>query len=391
MENENLRADSVAPPLADAVRPAQAIEEGPKPVRLPGRPSWQSASNYQLWLVGDELVHVQCPQFTESYTRIALGDVQAMTIHKTATGRLVNLFLGLALAVSLLVLAANPDSFGVWGFFGALAIGCFVLGVLNTVQGPTCECHLRTAVKSHRIAALGRWRSTQRTVDEIKALVDRVQGAVDVDDLLVSGTSDLADRLRQAPQAAQHATEIGAEPLGASMSAGRAPAHVAVFSMFLAGVPICLMDLYLVGVLDDSVSFFMNFVWFVATIGLSCFAVVQQRRMPLTDGIKSLTWAGLVYLAVLMFVLFAGGLAAGFEELASTGEGPRVFMSGSTSHVVLNVVAIIVNTIIGLGGLVLLHVWQRSHEAIMPMFEEGLVADEPVMPVGEVESFEEHE
>ena len=397
MENEAFSADIAPPAPVEQLGPMRPMEEGPRPVRLPGRPSWQSASNYQLWLVGNELVHVCCPLFTESYARIALGDVQAITLRRTATGRLANLFLTVVMALSLLILEGNPDSFGAWGFFGALAAGCLVLVFLNTVQGPTCECHLRTAVRTHRITALGRWRSTRRTVDQIKSLIEGMQGAVDIDDLLVAAQSDLVDRLRRASAAGPASTAISAEPVGPSMSTGQAPVHTAVFGLFLAGVPICLMDLYLLGVIPEGVSLVINFVWFLTVGGLSCFAAAQQRHMPLPDGIKTLTWVGLVYVIVLMFLSYWGGVMATFEQLMMQ-DGPESFTGGDTFHVMLNSFGIMVDTGIGLVGLLSLRAWRRSHETPVTGHEEepapvepAVFSEDPVVPTHEDELFEEPE
>ncbi|HEO70150.1 MAG TPA: hypothetical protein ENN80_02730, partial [Candidatus Hydrogenedentes bacterium] len=66
--------------------------------------------------------------------------------------------------------------------------------VLNLYRGPTCKCHLHTAVQDEDLVALRRWRRAQRVAASLKPLIEAAQGRLTPDDF--EGGPDGAPPLR---------------------------------------------------------------------------------------------------------------------------------------------------------------------------------------------------
>ena len=130
-----------------------------------------------LWLGEDHLLGVVSHGFSEEYKRFYFRDIQAIIIRKTDGGRIGNIIL-LALAVPALI-AALVSSAG-FNIFWFIVTGIFLLFVLlNTLGGPTCVCHLRTAVQTDSLPSLGRIRRARKVLARLRPLIAEAQGQLD--------------------------------------------------------------------------------------------------------------------------------------------------------------------------------------------------------------------
>lgn len=159
--------------------------------RLPGRARENFGlfkhGKQQLWQASDHLLVAEVRNYSARYKRFYLKDIQALTLCRNNAGRILNIGL-LLLSVFFLLPAAlipSPED-GVWASgLGVLRVmlagfsGAFLLSALiNTLLGPTCTCHLYTAVQVERLTALGRLRTAKRTLNLLKWSVEEVQGRV---------------------------------------------------------------------------------------------------------------------------------------------------------------------------------------------------------------------
>ncbi len=150
-------------------------------VKLPGRRifSFGLARN-SLWLGKDHLLHVINRGYAEEYRRFYYRDIQAILVRETSTGKMLSLILGMIAAVSLFFLALGWFVWK-WETFALIpmAIATFLWLVLFLVQiasGPTCVCHLRTAVQFEQLPSLRRIRPAQKAIAMLRHRVEMVQG-----------------------------------------------------------------------------------------------------------------------------------------------------------------------------------------------------------------------
>jgi hypothetical protein len=150
-------------------------------IKLPGKRiiSLGFARN-SLWLGKDHLLHVINRGYTEEYRRFYYRDIQAILVRETSTGKTFSIILGIIAAICLLLLAAG---WFVWRWEAyaliPLAVATFlwiVLFVIQVASGPTCICHLRTAVQFEHLPSLRRIRPAKTATAMLRQCVEAVQG-----------------------------------------------------------------------------------------------------------------------------------------------------------------------------------------------------------------------
>jgi hypothetical protein len=151
-------------------------------VKLPGRRmiSLGFARN-SLWLGKDHLLHVINRGYTEEYRRFYYRDIQAILVRETSIGKTFSIILGIISALCLFFLAAGRFIWR-WENFALIpmAVAAFlwiVLFLIQVTSGPTCICHLRTAVQFEHLPSLRRVRSARKAIAMLRQRVESVQGA----------------------------------------------------------------------------------------------------------------------------------------------------------------------------------------------------------------------
>jgi hypothetical protein len=141
--------------------------------RLPGM--GRNLTNFtRLWLGRDHLLAVYSTGYSENYKRFYYRDIQAIITRTTIRGKIWNV----VFAVPAALLAAGgilDPAFGrisTWTWAGILLLGLSV----NWLRGPTCVCHLRTAVQLERLTSLNRLRTARKVITKIRSMVDETQG-----------------------------------------------------------------------------------------------------------------------------------------------------------------------------------------------------------------------
>jgi len=146
-----------------------------KPYRkLPGR----GASGFtvcRLWLGEDHLLLVQSSSVGERYKRFYFADIQAFVLRRTAA-YVIWAIVWLFLAALCLAIALNTEPPGRWIVLGIAGVFLVVLGV-HLALGPTCSCHVRTAVQSEELSSLRRLRTTRRVIAQVRPLIEQSQSA----------------------------------------------------------------------------------------------------------------------------------------------------------------------------------------------------------------------
>jgi hypothetical protein len=152
------------------------MPRAPKPYRkLPGHGA-TFTHHVRLYLGADHLLQVSSSGFTESYKRFYFRDIRFITLRKTYVGKAANAVLGATVAV-----------FGIPSLFTSAPVtivlvslaGLFGIGLAaNLAQGPTCICHIGTAVQHERLRSLSRLRRGRRVLERLRPEIARAQGEV---------------------------------------------------------------------------------------------------------------------------------------------------------------------------------------------------------------------
>ena len=130
----------------------------------------------KLYLGPDHLLQIFSTGFTETYKRFYFRDIQAITIRKTIAGKVVNAILG-GIAFIFAVLALLTSGTGAIVLGSMAGLFAVILGV-NVLLGPTCACHLRTAVQHEKLPSLRRLGGARRALGRLQPHILAVQGGI---------------------------------------------------------------------------------------------------------------------------------------------------------------------------------------------------------------------
>jgi hypothetical protein len=307
------------------------------------------------WLGANHLLVVEVANYVERYRRFYYSDVQAIVVQHSNLRLWTNLVLGFftfaALAIGVL-LAVTPlrngftegDYIAVGVWLGvALLFAVFLL--VNTLRGPTCSVHVRTAVQTQKLSGLSRWRAADTFVAALQPLIVAAQGQLAPDEMW--------QRLQQsAAEAGSVAvTGAGAELPPVAPSPPTPPPrrhyqskmHAILFWLLLADGPLTLLHEWLEADWMNAV----GVVVLLVTMGFAIAAAVRQHNTDLPGLLKFAPWWVLGFLGV--FVLGSGAhgvwLAMNSQTTGgSSGEGSLALamtLISTTANVALGVLGLL--------------------------------------------------
>lgn len=128
-----------------------------------------------LWLGQDHMLYVVLWFITEEYRRFYFKDIQAITMHRTSTWKRLNILFSILGGVSILVALVSPNSFHI--FFFIVTGVVFAVFLIHLIQGPTCECHIQTAVQKVKLTPLKRVRKAKKVMEQLTILAKKEQSA----------------------------------------------------------------------------------------------------------------------------------------------------------------------------------------------------------------------
>ena len=328
--------------------------------RLPGRGLRiavfaVTATRGRLWLATDHLLAVDSTTASESYRRFYFRDIEAFVIRRTARRHVWNWVLLFGALVT-----AGPF-FGFWSSSPSDALPPIGIGVaafwlilifINTLRGPTCQTHVRTAVQLEHLPSLSRVKVARKVLAMVRPIIDEAQGRV------------TEEEYAAAPWIApDHAAVARFGPVGVSSSKtrGSAKPHTWLFALLLAaGVCACvsytmpLKPLIAAGMLGTLVGFIFCIV-----------ALVRQAGSDLPAGIRAMPKIALAlyvldmiagFVFTVMFSLRHAGTAVvtGLEIIGEPGFAESSLISG------------IVAVVLGCIGFALLPGYSRSRTVTAP-------------------------
>ena len=141
--------------------------------RLPGRQAGLFSYS-RVWLGPDHLLLARTSFFSEEYKRFYFRDIQAVVTRRTERREILSVIFAFT-AIFFGVLSVFTDSG--WRSFLFVMTGTVLFALLvNWLRGPTCVCHLRTAVQIEELSPLKRFRATRKVIERLKPNIEKAQG-----------------------------------------------------------------------------------------------------------------------------------------------------------------------------------------------------------------------
>lgn len=253
--------------------------------RLPGKKKSFIIGYHTLWQGDDHLLSVYSRFGLEDYRRFYFTDIQSMIVHKTVSGKIQNLILGLFLPIFALMAFTLDGGLEIFG--GIMAVSFLIILSINWLCGPTCVMHICTAVQNEKLPSLHRLKSAQKVMDRLKPLIEKVQGRLTPEVLnqnLLKGHTP-------------GATSLSPSLSGQSVKPIRSEsgiAHLLLFSLILLDGLLILLNAH----------FQMKTLTLLSTltnmgIGISVvIALVKQRESNIPKALCNLTWIGLGFVCI---------------------------------------------------------------------------------------------
>ena len=141
--------------------------------KFPGSRSFLAKDS--LWLGQDHMLYVVHWFITEEYRRFYFKDIQAITMHRTPAWKKLNILFTILFGGSILGALVSPH--GVDIFFLIVTGVVFLSFLIHLIAGPTCECHIKTAVQKVKLTPLKRERKAKKVMEQLTVLTRREQSA----------------------------------------------------------------------------------------------------------------------------------------------------------------------------------------------------------------------
>lgn len=317
--------------------------------RLPGRAKRSFGffvnEKQRLYLGDDHLLAATNSYNYERYKRFYLADIQSLTVQKTGAGAVLNFILGViaglfgTLAVAGLVNQWDPAAQITLLIFGGLFLG---LLLINTAFGPTCQCHILTAVNEEPLYCLGRLYTAQRVVEYLRAVVEGVQGTA----------GNIADTTAQRVERAADAREAAA-----MIRKDSGQLHFALFVVLIVDALLGTVFIFL----RDSFPIWVSFVTNIVIVTLVIAAAIRQQDSDIPRAVRTPLWVALAFNMVLLSIGMY--IAVIVQVMSQTPDAPGAQALQSGFLVVGNVVNLVFNLSTGAYGLHSLRIWRRAVSA----------------------------
>jgi hypothetical protein len=161
--------------------------------RLPGRGPRRGGiiispfSRCFLYIGDDHVLAVDNNGFSEDYKRFYFSDIQAIITRKTIRGMVWSIVLASLFACFLIpALLLGNEPF--WVYSGAF----LVLLLINLLRGPTCICHIMTAVQEEQLPSLNRLRVARKVISTLRLAIEKAQGILSPEEVNASQSEAIA-------------------------------------------------------------------------------------------------------------------------------------------------------------------------------------------------------
>jgi hypothetical protein len=260
--------------------------------RLPGRGPLITSlfSRCFLYRGDDHLLAIDNHGFSEDYKRFYFADIQSIITRQTRRGTIWNIVLALIIAGALSG-AILPQSVGLRVFFWIFCGFFLILLLINILRGPTCICHIITAVQADRLPSLNRLRTARKVIRLLRLSIEKVQGTLSAE--------ELAKPLNQAITSASIAARSARDRQKELKHYGGA-AHLIAFVLLLAaGIFTTITLLHhtpIVTLIADALSALSFIVLIIA--------LAKQHETDIPGSVRAITWTSLAFVSISAFLSY---------------------------------------------------------------------------------------
>ncbi|HUR45013.1 MAG TPA: hypothetical protein VMZ27_03975 [Candidatus Saccharimonadales bacterium] len=136
------------------------------------------SGEHRLFVGSDHLLLVINSGYVEVSKRFNFRDIQSIIIQESPARLIWNWVLGFGLGCSLIFVILSWEEFPfrmlMFGLAAVFAIPLF----LNNARGPSCTCHIQSAVQRERLYSLSRTETARRFLEEISSRLLQAQSSV---------------------------------------------------------------------------------------------------------------------------------------------------------------------------------------------------------------------
>jgi len=345
--------------------------------RLPGRGRKRGGffaltpTRASLWAGREHLLYVFSTGYTEEYKRFYYRDIQAIVTRKTNRGSAWNFLSALSLFLfALLALTRTTTTVAI--IFWILSGLSLLVLIGNLLLGPTCICHLQTAVSREELPSLSRERNAMKAVTLLKPLIEGAQGMLTPE--------EIAARSAEFVQQHEPASLSGAGTHPAGNTSGYSgKVHEALFYLLL-----------LVGLMSATKIVMQNLpITILSTLFYLAFAIIvivaltKQHGSGLNTGLRSITWAAFIYMIVTFAISYFIGIyevvvrhpgAAGWSQWEEFKMISHASPANNRILMLTLVFSAVFATSLGISGIVLLKKSQAERKAassVLPLYPDS--------------------
>lgn len=329
--------------------------------RLPGRGPRRggfitfSFSRCSLYLGDDHILGVDSNGFSEDYKRFYFSDIQAIITRRTRRGANWSIALALMIACSFMgVLFLEIESVRILSWILSGTFLAFLL--VNIFRGPTCICHIMTAVQEDQLPSLNRLRVARNVIETLRPAIKRVQGTLNLEEVSLGENEGISHPTRPLRQSRARGHEIRHD--GGAL-------HMMAFAFILLDGILTGIDLLHHSAVIIGVSFVLTLLYSIGLI----IALVKQHESDIPGTVRRITWASLGYVCVsylLSYVLMVTKLMTDRpERMVTQWEMYRVLLdlSPQDSPLVMGVYVFVATCSLGLGALGLVRVKRHRDDS----------------------------
>ncbi len=301
---------------------------------------------YSLWQGPDHMLSAETVMATESYRRFYFREIQAISVQKTGMYHVYSFIFGLPGALALMMGTMGntwPQPCLVFSAMAGLLVS------INLLRGPTCVCHIRTAVQNVKIRALVRMRRLDKILAQVKPLIAEAQAHLPTDTYSPAALKAVPPTTPAAPDRRVASAEPSPATGPVATRLHQILFGALVIQALLAGVDFLVSNL-LYGIFE---TLFATGVMIVTVVALA-----RQADSGINATAKRFTWATLALVCFELAVGYAASIwiYATHPELLENQWAlyKHLIMLSPHDHFwlkVLNLTIIGSSLVLGLGGL----------------------------------------
>ncbi len=146
-----------------------------------------TTSRSSLWLGKDHLLCIDTNGYTEAYKRFFFRDIQAVLIRRTERWKIVALVMGVLASVfgAFMLMALNSREAALAWVMGSITAFWLVGILIDLLRGPSCTCHVRTAVQTEHLPSLDRVGRARKALARLRPLIAEAQGQLAPEEVTV--------------------------------------------------------------------------------------------------------------------------------------------------------------------------------------------------------------